>query len=43
MNVSQKKLSKRAKLIQRKSNFSYKTCKNLAKIRAIYDYYRIVC
>ncbi|MDU4480279.1 amino acid transporter [Clostridium sp.] len=42
MNKYQRKWHKRAKLIQRNSYYEYKTCKKLARIRAVYDFYRIV-
>ena len=43
MNRYQKKVSKKAKLIKSKSDLAYSVCKRYAKIRAIYDAYRIMC
>ncbi|AVP54502.1 Uncharacterised protein [Clostridium tetani] len=41
MNIYQKKIAKRAKLIKKQTGFPWSYCKWGAKHRAIYDYFRI--
>lgn len=45
MNKYQKIYHKKTKLIQGKVNglYNYRDCKKMARIRAIYDFYRLCC